>query len=134
MNEWLWSYEGYDPATEGQRETLCTLGNGYVATRGALAESQADGVHYPGTYLAGVFNRLTTEMEGRQIENESIVNVPNWLPLRCRPVGGEWFGPDRCDVLDHSVELDLRRGLLTRRSVLRDGVGRRLAVTERRLV
>ena len=69
MNEWLWSYEGYDPATEGQRETLCTLGNGYVATRGALAETQADGVHYPGTYLAGVYNRLTTD-GGRTADRE----------------------------------------------------------------
>ena len=134
MNEWLWRYEGYDANAEGQRETLCTLGNGYVATRGALAESHADGVHYPGTYLAGVFNRLTTEMDGRRIENESLVNAPNWLPLRCRPVEDEWFGPDRCDVLDHSVELDLRRGLLTRRSVLRDAAGRTLVVTQRRLI
>lgn len=33
-NEWLWGYEGQDPELEGQREALCTLGNGYVATRG----------------------------------------------------------------------------------------------------
>jgi trehalose/maltose hydrolase-like predicted phosphorylase len=134
MNEWLWRYEGYDADTEGQRETLCTLGNGYVATRGALAETRADGVHYPGTYLAGVFNRLTTEVERRRVENESLVNAPNWLPLRCRAVGGEWFEPDGCDVLDHAVELDLRRGLLTRRSVLRDSAGQRLICTQRRLV
>ncbi len=134
MNEWLWSYEGYDPTTEGQREALCTLGNGYVATRGALAETQADGVHYPGTYLAGVYNRLTTTVDGRQIENESLVNAPNWLTVRCRPVGGEWFEPQGNDVLEHTVELDLRRGLLTRRSVLRDAAGRCLSVAQRRLV
>src|SRR4029077_13402647 len=84
--------------------------------------------------LAGVFNRLTTEIEGRRIENESLVNAPNWLVLRCRPVDGEWFEPDRCEVLDHSVEVDLRRGLLTRRSVLRDAAERTLVITERRLV
>ena len=81
------------PSDEGQREALCTLGNGYVATRGALAETSADDVHYPGTYLAGVYNRLTTEVAGRSVENESLVNVPNWLPLRCRPEGGDWFDP-----------------------------------------
>jgi alpha,alpha-trehalase len=26
------TYEGFDPANEGVRETLCTLGNGYFAT------------------------------------------------------------------------------------------------------
>jgi trehalose/maltose hydrolase-like predicted phosphorylase len=134
MNDWLWQYEGYDPATEGQRETLCTLGNGYVATRGALAETQADGVHYPGTYLAGVYNRLTTEVAGRQVENESLVNAPNWLPIRARATGCEWFGPDGSDVLEHAVDLDLRRGILIRRSVLRDPTGRRLRVAQRRLV
>jgi trehalose/maltose hydrolase-like predicted phosphorylase len=50
-NEWLWDYEGVDPAMEGQREALCTLGNGYFATRGAAPEAVADGVHYPATYI-----------------------------------------------------------------------------------
>ncbi|HXV92528.1 MAG TPA: hypothetical protein VD813_04455, partial [Pseudonocardia sp.] len=47
---WTLEFEGWDPADEGRREALCTLGNGYFATRGAAPESAADGVHYPGTY------------------------------------------------------------------------------------
>jgi alpha,alpha-trehalase len=35
---------------------LCTLGNGYFATRGASPESEADEIHYPATYLAGGYN------------------------------------------------------------------------------
>ncbi len=134
MNEWLWSYEGYDPADEGQREALCTVGNGYVATRGALAETSADGVHYPGTYLAGVFNRLTTEVSGRDVVNESVVNAPNWLVLRLRIDGDEWISPDNTEVLDHHLETDLRRATLTRRSRVRDDHGRTLSITERRFV
>ena len=34
MNPWLLTYDGFDPADEGQREAMCTLGNGYFATRG----------------------------------------------------------------------------------------------------
>ena len=92
---WTLSYEGFDPALEGRREALLTLGNGYFATRGAAAEAVADGVHYPGTYLAGGYNRLTTEIAGRAVENEDLVNWPNWLPLTVRPDDGasEWFGP-----------------------------------------
>ena len=134
MNEWLWSYEGYDPADAGQREALCTLGNGYVATRGALAESSADDVNSPGTYLAGVFNRLTTEVAGRDVVNESIVNAPNWLVLRARIDGGPWLTADNAEVLDHHLETDLRRATLTRRTRLRDGEGRTLSITERRFV
>ncbi len=53
-DRWLMRYDGYDPEDEGRRESLCTMGNGYLATRGAAAESSADGIHYPGTYAAGV--------------------------------------------------------------------------------
>ena len=60
---WLLTYDGYDPDTEGIRETLCTLANGYWGTRGAAA--QAYGVHYPGSYLAGVYNRLETRSTAR---------------------------------------------------------------------
>lgn len=41
------------------REALCVVGNGLYATRGAAEESCADGTHYPATYLAGAFNRLS---------------------------------------------------------------------------
>lgn len=81
---WVWSYEGYRPEEERLREALCTLGNGYFATRGAGTESGASGVHYPGTYAAGCYNRLTSTVDGRQVGNEDMVNLPNWLPLRYR--------------------------------------------------
>src|SRR5690606_32610956 len=44
---WRLHYEGYDPAAEPLRETLCTLGNGYWATRGAAPESSEGPIHYP---------------------------------------------------------------------------------------
>ena len=40
---WLLVYEGFDPAHEGHREALTTLGNGYLATRGAAPEHRARG-------------------------------------------------------------------------------------------
>src|SRR3546814_16606622 len=66
------------------REALCTLGNGYFATRGAFADASADGTHYPGTYVAGLYNRLETPIQDRLVENEDLVNLPNWLPLTFR--------------------------------------------------
>ena len=134
MSEWLLSYTGFDPADERLREALCVVGNGYFATRGAAPEMVADDVHYPGTYIAGVYNRLGTEVSGRLVENESLVNAPNWLPLRFRAQGGRWFGDDGTVVLDHELELNLQRGLLTRRSRLRDPDGRIVLVTQRRFV
>ena len=68
---------GLRPGGEGLRETLCTVGNGRFATCGALPEVDADGVHYPGTYIAGCFNGVTNTIGDRSIETESMVNAPN---------------------------------------------------------
>ena len=70
MSGWLLRYNGFDPGSEGLRETLCALGNGRLVTRAAAPESAADDLHYPATYVAGVFNRLGEEHSGRWIENE----------------------------------------------------------------
>ncbi|GAB3171048.1 glycosyl hydrolase family 65 protein [Myceligenerans halotolerans] len=134
MEDATLSYEGFDPEDEGLREALCTLGNGYVATRGAAPESRADGVHYPGTYLAGCYDRLTSVVSGRAVENEDLVNVPNWLPLKFRTPGQDWLTLTGSEVLDHRQDLDTRRGVLTRRTRFRDPAGRVLVVTQRRLV
>lgn len=134
MNEWRLAYEGFDPKDEGLREALCTLGNGYFATRGAGPEAVADKIHYPGTYLAGGYNRLESEVEGRVIENEDLVNLPNWLPLNFRIADGAWFSLEKAEILDYQQELDVIKGVLTRTFRVLDGQGRETKVTNRRLV
>ena len=94
---WDYVFDGYDPQSEKLREALCTLGNGYFATRGAAPESKAGQVHYPGTYAAGVYNRLVDDVSGTEIDNESLVNLPNWLALTFRIDGGSWFDIDAVD-------------------------------------
>jgi alpha,alpha-trehalase len=130
---WRLVYERYVPGEEALREALCTTGNGYFATRGAAPEARADGVHYPGTYVNGVFNRLTTQIAGETVENESLVNLPNWLPLTFRVEAGPWFSVDHVELLGYQQELDLRRGVLTRELRYRDKVGRQTSLTQRRL-
>jgi trehalose/maltose hydrolase-like predicted phosphorylase len=134
VNQWSLAYDGFEPASQGIREALLALGNGYVATRGAFPEVRADGVHYPGSYLAGCYNRLESVIAGRTVTHEDMVNVPNWLPLTFRADGGEWFDLNRVEVLEHRQELDMRRGLLTRHLRFRDPGGRTTAVTQRRFV
>ena len=134
MTGWPLVYEGFDPAQERLRETLCTLGNGYFATRGAAAESAADAVHYPGTYIAGCYDRLPSVIEGRALEHEDLVNAPNWLPTTFRRPGEPWFSLSDAQVLSYRQELDLRRGILLRDLRVRDRAGRTTRVESRRLV
>ncbi|WP_030227232.1 glycoside hydrolase family 65 protein [Streptomyces sp. NRRL WC-3626] len=139
MPEWTWEYEGYDPAAERLRESLCTLGNGCFATRGAFPECRTGLVHCPGTYRAGCYNRLESTVAGRRVVNEDMVNLPNWLPLRFRVrarggTWGPWLTPDSAALLDHRQVLDLRRGLLVRTSRYRDRTAGVLGVEQIRLV
>jgi trehalose/maltose hydrolase-like predicted phosphorylase len=134
VTPWILAYDGFDPSRERLREALCTLGNGYFATRGAAPEAAAGAVHYPGTYVAGCYDRLVSQVAGRQVENEDLVNVPNWLPLTFRPEGGQWLNLDELEVLDYRQELDLRRGMLLRVLRTRDNQARVTRVTQRRFV
>jgi alpha,alpha-trehalase len=132
----IWSliFKRYEPEREGLREALCTLGNGVFATRGAAADCPNDETHYPGTYLAGGYNRAVSEVSGRPIENEDLVNLPNWLPLQFRIEDGDWIHFDRCDILGYRQELHLREGLLEREIAVRDDAGRITTWHERRIV
>ncbi len=134
MTGWTLTYDGFDAEQQGLREALCTLGNGVLGSRGAEPEARADEVHYPGTYRAGVFNRLTDHIEDVAITNESMVNLPNWLFLAFRVDDGPWFRPEEATLEVYRTQLDLRRGVLTRYVTVLLDDDRRLRVTQRRLV
>ncbi|MFQ6022520.1 MAG: glycoside hydrolase family 65 protein [Acidiferrobacterales bacterium] len=134
MNGWSLVYDNFEPEHEPLREALCTLGNGYFATRGAAEESQADEIHYPGTYLAGGYNRLDSYIAGRTITNEDLVNFPNWLLLKFRPEDGDWFNLMAVEILNYRQELDMKNGMLKRSVRFRDHHGRESTVASCRIV
>lgn len=134
MSEWKIIYNEWDADKQPLREALCTLGNGFFATRGAVEESPAGGPHYPGTYLAGGYNRLESHVAGRVIENEDLVNWPNWLRLNFRPEDGGWFDLLSVELLDFYQELDMKKGILKRRVRFRDEQERETTLVSRRLV
>ncbi|KAA1250162.1 trehalose-phosphatase [Mycobacterium simiae] len=131
---WTLTFEGYDPPNEKLREALCTVGNGYFATRGAAPESKASQVHYPGTYAAGVYNRLDDLIGGTRTAHESLVNLPNWLPLTFRVGDGDWLDVDAVTLLSYRQTLDLRGAVLTRDLTCRDDAGRTTSITQQRFV
>jgi alpha,alpha-trehalase len=131
-DNWELVYEGYDPRYERLREALCTVGNGYVATRGCAPEAAASEAHYPGTYATGVYNTLADRVAGRTIENESLVNLPNWLSLTFRINGGKWFHVDDAEILSYRQTFDLRHATLTRNLRFRDGSGQIATLNQQR--
>jgi len=135
QDSWLLKYHDYDTEKERSREAMLTVGNGYFGTRGALEESRANKVNYPGTYITGLFNRLVSKVGERDIENEDFVNISNWLPVSFRIEKGPWleFTPEPTFKVQeiHRV-LDLRKGELSREMVVEDQEGRLTRVVSSR--
>ena len=134
MESWKIKYSDYNPEEEKLREALCTLGNGYFATRGEIEGSTDEEKHYPGTYLAGGYNRLETKIQGKVIENEDLVRWPDWTILKFKPENGEWFNMDLVTINSFEQELDLKEGYLERKILFTDKNQRQTLIVSRRIV
>lgn len=133
-NTWSIIYDHYDPADEGRREAVLALGNGVLMSRAAAPESIGNGAHYPGTYRVGCYNRLRTNIQGEEVENESLVNLPNWLSLSFRIEQGRWFSLDEVEILEYRQELNMEEAVLYRNVTFRDEEGRKSSLRERRFI
>ena len=134
MDGFLLTYEGFDPAAEGLREALTSTGNGYLCTRGAAEWEDADGVHYPGSYVHGGYNRETTILSGLPVLNEDLVNMPNWLVLQLRIEGGDVIRLADVELLGYRHELNIRCATVIRGLRFRDRFGRLTTLHSRRFV
>ena len=134
MNNWTLRYTDWNPEEQSLREALCTLGNGVFATRGAAEEVPGNRYNYPGTYLAGGYNRMTSKVAGREIENEDLVNWPNWLFLSFRHQDGSWLDLEQVEVMEYLQELDVKQGTLMRKMKFRDPDDRITSLISTRVV
>jgi len=134
MNDFKLVYERFIAEDEGLREALTSTGNGYFCTRGAAEWEDAHGVHYPGTYAHGAYNRETTILGGRPVLNEDLVNLPNWLVLKLIIDGEEAVGIGNVELRSYRHELDVRAAVVTRELCFRDRLGRETTLRSRRFV
>jgi trehalose/maltose hydrolase-like predicted phosphorylase len=134
MKNWIIEYKDWNPEQHPLRETLCTLGNGIIATRGAMEEVSAGKYNYPGTYLACGYNRAISRIKGKEIENEDLVNWPNWLFLTFRIDDSDWLDLDKMEVLEHIVRLNMKEGVMERNIRFRDSCKRETTIISRRFV
>lgn len=132
-DNWSLSYTDFDTKKERSREALLAIGNGYFGTRGAMEEAAANVVNYPGTYVAGLYNRLTSKVGDREVQNEDFVNIPNWLNITFRIDAGDWFDPGRATIADCYRQLDFRTGVLHRVMTVKDEKGNETLIQSQRV-
>lgn len=131
-DNWTLSYHDYDPAKERSREALLSVGNGFFGTRGAMEEAGINEVNYPGTYMAGGYNKLSSTVAGREVWNEDFVNVTNWLPVTFAPEGGSRVDINHWKLLSVHRELSFRDGMLSKTMRIEDSQGNRFHVRSQR--
>ncbi len=111
---WVINERKWEPDLQGVRETQFTIGNGYLGSRGVLEEKPWGAT--PGTYIAGLYDRtgaMVTEL----------VNMPN--PFDFKIINqGEKLDIVGMDIISHTRKLDMKKGLLLRRTVYKNSRGR----------
>jgi beta-phosphoglucomutase family hydrolase len=133
-NTWHLTYYGFNPSDEKLRETLTTVGNGYFATRGCFEGESADEVvHYPGTYIAGVYNKLPSNVYRRTVYNNDFVNCPNWLPIELRIEDSDFIHLTDVDILYYEHDLDMKNAVMSRAILLKDDEGRVTEIRSERI-
>jgi len=118
---WSLAEAGFEPAGERGVESIFTMANGYVGTRGSLAERTS--LSSPATFLAGAFE--ASEAPGGTLE---LTKLPDWTQLRVL-VEGVPLSLETGTTLDHRRILDLQHGLLFRTWRHEDEQGRVTALT-----
>ncbi|HEX5831316.1 MAG TPA: glycosyl hydrolase family 65 protein [Gemmatimonadaceae bacterium] len=113
---WLLVEDGFNLAREHEIESLFAVANGYVGTRGSLAEGSP--LSAPATFVAGVF-----DLPGGAHAVPELVVAPDWLRL-CATVDGQQVRLENGEPLEHRRILDLRQGILWREWRHRDPTGR----------
>ena len=116
--DWLIRQSGHDPSRANFYETIFTVGNGRLGTRGSLEEGHRG--QCSGTYLSGVYDDHDSPVI-------NLVNVPDWLWLEIA-VDGIRLDVHTCALLEHERALDISHGLLWRSSLFEDKLGRQTRV------
>jgi beta-phosphoglucomutase family hydrolase len=131
-DNWYLTYYGFDGEQEKLREALTTVGNGYFGTRGSLDGEEAGEISYPGTYIAGIYNALPTDLHGTTIYNNDFVNCPNWTKIRFRMGDGAYKTLSEMEILSYRHRLDIKNAVNERKIIFRDHIGRITHLVTRR--
>lgn len=112
-----WLIEEVDFGLDEQhiQESLFTLGNGFIGSRGVLEELPERAM--PGTFIAGVYDK-----SGAQVEE--IVNLPTPIHFIIA-AEGEKLDMRFMKFLHHRRYLDMQKGILVRKTLFEDGKKRR---------
>ncbi len=118
----LWNLEEFPfhPEKLSHNETLMTIGNGYLATRGSFEEG------YAGESVTTMVHGIFDHAEGMLVPE--LVNAPNWLPIKLTIDGTPFklinqnemaLTPRNGALIGYRRNLNLQTAVLTRETLFR---------------
>jgi len=122
---WRIIQKGFNPKHQRSSESIFSIGNGRFGQRANHEESYS-GETLQGSYVAGVYypdkTRVGWWKNGYPEYFAKVLNSTNWIGIRVWVDGAE-LDLASCQLIDFYRELDMRRGLLTRRfsAIIGDG-------------
>ncbi|HEY9852841.1 MAG TPA: beta-phosphoglucomutase [Leptolyngbyaceae cyanobacterium] len=102
---WTVTESQLEPEHLHARETVFTIGNGYLGTRGTFEEGYPNALAV--TLIHGVYDEVP-------IVYTELANCPDWLPLSVI-VDGDRFRLEEGKILSYQRQLDLKKGILSRK-------------------
>ncbi len=102
--DWVLTETQFEPDRLHPRETVFTIGNGYLGTRGSFEEG------YPQALAATLINGV---YDDTPVVYTELANCPDWLPLVVI-VAGDRFRLDQGEVIHYQRQLNLQHGILSR--------------------
>ncbi|MGM0441968.1 MAG: CBS domain-containing protein [Elusimicrobiota bacterium] len=105
----------FSKENQNNNESKFTLGNGFIGSRGIFEENPPG--CSPGTFIQGLYDK-----SGAQVEE--LINLPNPINL-IFSVEGEKMDISTMEVLSHRRVLDMKKGILVRKTKFKDAKGRR---------
>ncbi|MDZ8189950.1 MAG: beta-phosphoglucomutase [Nostoc sp. ChiSLP02] len=102
--DWILTETQFDAEQLHSKETVFTIGNGYLGTRGSFEEGYPHALS--ATFIHGVYDDVP-------VMYTELVNCPDWLPL-VAIIDAERFRLDQGEILRYERQLNLRQGLLCR--------------------
>src|SRR5262249_41179365 len=121
---WLVRETEFRRTTVHPQESVFTIGNGYISTRGAFEEGLLGDL--PATLIHGVFD------DAPIVETE-LANAPDWLPL-VPIIGDERLQLDAGHLLSYERVLHLRNGVLSRKCRWQRSAGETVEIRYERFI
>ncbi|MBN2689286.1 MAG: glycoside hydrolase family 65 protein [Gammaproteobacteria bacterium] len=112
--EWWVVEEKFDVNKINFYETIFSIGNGYIGSRGSLEATHT--AAFPQTFINGIFDHNDSSIS-------HMVNMPDWIPLEIIACG-ERLCIQNSKLLDYYRILDMHQGLLYRFTRFKDPYGR----------